>query len=304
MKSPLLFPLPNRDSTPNSGDVIFQRLCTLLLPFSGILAVVLAVTALAGRNESRLVFAYAFAFVFVVLLLTRRWWQKKSSPSPTTAQQAPVASPPPVSAQPPAGANPGGKRPRLLLLNASLAGKDGNSAVLLAEIQSLLAPHADVQLATLATHPDFNLLRPALEAADGFVMATGAHWDSWSSVLQKFLEDATAAEGTALWLGKPAALLVTEHSTGGKAVLSRLQGVLVTLGCSIPPMSGLVLSRASVIASQHDPKASVDFWCRDDLAVVAHNLLAATTGSRAWRTWPVDRTDFAVRWLPPASAQS
>ena len=205
------------------------------------------------------------------------------------------------------------RRPRLFLLNASLAGDAGNTAVLLAELRTHLAPHADITLVTLAasTAPadsatpasntawDFATLRPQLTAADGFVIGTGTHWDSWSSLLQKFLEDATPAEGTALWLGKPAAIIVSEHSTGGKSVLSRLQGVLVTLGCTIPPMSGLVLSRAALLAAHHAPDdaATRDLWCREDLAVIAHNLLEATQGTHNWRVWPVDRTDFAARWL-------
>ena len=190
-------------------------------------------------------------------------------------------------------------RPRLLLLNAALAGNAGNTAVLLAEARALLAPHAEVTVVTLADDhaPGFAALRPQLEDADGFLFGTGTHWDSWSSVLQKFLEDATPAEGTALWLGKPAAVVVSEHSTGGKGVLSRLQGVLVTFGCALPPMSGLVLSRAAVIAARHDPEAASDFWCRDDLAVICHNLAEAAAGTRNWRTWPVDRADFGARWL-------
>jgi chromate reductase len=204
------------------------------------------------------------------------------------------------------------------LLNASLAGDAGNTAVLLARARRLLARRATVESLTLAAvsgppssppASQLSALNPqlvaALQRADGFLLGTGTHWDSWSSVLQKFLEDATAHEGTALWLGKPAAVVVSEHSTGGKGVLSRLQGVLVTLGCSIPPMSGLVLSRAAVIAATHDDAAARDFWCADDLRVVCHNLAEAARTSRPdaqpkpprWRSWPVDRQDFAARWL-------
>ncbi len=195
------------------------------------------------------------------------------------------------------------RRPRILLLNASLAGETGNTAVLFAQAHRLLARRATVTTITLAgmpnggDSPDFASLRPQLAAADAFLIGTGTHWDSWSSVLQKFLEDATSAEGTALWLGKPAAVVVTEHSVGGKGVLSRLQGVLVTLGCKLPPMSGLVLSRAGVLAAQHAPDAASDFWCADDLRVVCHNLAEAASGTRRWKTWPVDREGFADRWL-------
>ena len=217
------------------------------------------------------------------------------------------------------------RRPHLLLLNASLAGDAGNTAVLLARARRLLARRATVESLTLASLPPSALssqlpsdraakhsalsseLLSALQRADGLLIGTGTHWDSWSSVLQKFLEDATPHEGTALWLGKPAAVIVSEHSVGGKGVLSRLQGVLVTLGCTLPPMSGLVLSRAAVLATQHapDPATTADFWCEADLRIVCHNLAEAARVSLPaakpplprWRTWPVDRRDFNSRWL-------
>jgi NAD(P)H-dependent FMN reductase len=229
-------------------------------------------------------------------------------------------------------------RPHLILLNASLAGDAGNTAVLLARAHRLLARRATVesitlaappvsasnsQLSALSSQPPTPIsqpsspvsplsalnpqLRAALQRAHGLLLGTGTHWDSWSSVLQKFLEDATATEATKLWLGKPAAVVVSEHSTGGKGVLSRLQGVLVTLGCSIPPLSGLVLSRAALLAARHAPDATAvhDFWCEDDLRVVCHNLAeaaritlpAAQPAQPRWRKWPVDRRDFAARWI-------
>lgn len=216
------------------------------------------------------------------------------------------------------------RRPHLLILNASLAGDAGNTAVLLARARRRLARRATVESLTLAPLAIDSGLAPAapisprstlnpplaaaLARADGFLIGTGTHWDSWSSVLQKFLEDATPTEGTALWLGKPAAVVVSEHSTGGKGVLSRLQGVLVTLGCSIPPMSGFVLSRAALLAAEHapDPSTTHDFWGEADLRVICHNLAEAARVSLPgakpaqprWRTWPVDRREFNTRWLP------
>ena len=197
------------------------------------------------------------------------------------------------------------RRPRLLVLNAALAGDAGNTAVLLARARRLLARRATVESITLADSTSSAELRAALARGDGFLFGTGTHWDSWSSVLQRFLEDATETEGTALWLGKPAAVIVTEHSVGGKGVLSRLQGVLVTFGCTLPPMSGLVLARAAVLAAKHAPAEARDFWCEDDLRVICHNLAEAARvtlpgakppGPR-WRAWPVDRRDFSARWL-------
>ena len=214
------------------------------------------------------------------------------------------------------------RRPHLLILNGSLAGDAGNTAVLLSRARRLLNRRATVESLTLASlcntastsagsvSQSSSLdpqLHSALARANGILLGTGTHWDSWSSVLQKFLEAATPHEGTALWLGKPAAVIVSEHSTGGKGVLSRLQGVFVTLGCTLPPMSGFVLSRAAVLAADHapDPASTSDFWCEADLRVVCHNLAEATRvllpdakpARPRWRTWPVDRRDFNARWL-------
>ncbi len=190
-------------------------------------------------------------------------------------------------------------RPRILILNAALSGAEGNTARWLERARGELADGAELDEAVLAGPgaETFASLEARLRAADGFWFATGTHWDGWSSPLQRFLEDATPAECTDLWLGKPAAVLVTEHSTGGKGVLSRLQGVLVTLGCVIPPCAGLVLAWSALLARRHQAEAAEDFWGADDLGVVAHNLVLAAGRRRTdWRVWPVDRQDFKRVW--------
>jgi NAD(P)H-dependent FMN reductase len=300
-----------RDHTPNPPQEIVKRLRTLLAPLALVVGLVLAASALSARDERPLTGAYVCAAIFVALLLIPKRWRTTPVAAPTASATAPrpPAAGSAASFNAPASSAPdaSGPRPRILLLNASLAGREGNSARLLAALASHLAPHAELLRATLAgpgpgsaESTDFTNLQPALRAADAFVFATGTHWDSWSSPLQKFLEDATPAEATALWLGKPAAVLVTEHSTGGKGVLSRLQGVLVTLGCSIPPLSGLVLSQAAQRARAADSN-SEDYWSPEDLAVVAHNLLAAARQPRAdWRAWPVDRSNYTHTWIDTA----
>lgn len=189
---------------------------------------------------------------------------------------------------------------RVLAIDAGLGGAPGNSAVLLDRAIALLAPHTAIDRVTLAASPDFATHRDALARADALVIATGTYWDSWSSHLQRFLEQATDTEGTALWLGKPVAVLVTAHAVGGKGVLSRLQGVLVTLGAQIPPMSGLVVTLANQLAREHGSDEDVaDLWSPDDLEVVCHNLLESARGGRAFIAWPVDRRDPTRRWLRP-----
>jgi multimeric flavodoxin WrbA len=194
------------------------------------------------------------------------------------------------------------RAPRIFILNAALAGETGNTAVALERVRKALVrgSKAEVRVVVLAGGEEakgFAELRAELAWAEGVVFGTGTHWDSWSSVLQKFLEEATEAEGTKLWLGKPAACVVTEHSVGGKGVLSRLQGVLVTLGCALPPMSGVVLSKVAKLAVKHEPEAARDFWGAEDLKIVAHNLVEAVKGTRGWKAWRVDREDFEKRWM-------
>ena len=197
------------------------------------------------------------------------------------------------------------RHPRILILNTALSGDAGSTAVALARVRKILARagQAEVRVGTLLGGKEkgvvksFTDVRSELAWAEGFVFGTGTHWDSWSSVLQKFFEDATEAEGTKVWLGKPVACVVTEHSVGGKGVLSRLQGVLVTLGCLIPPMSGVVLSKVAQIAVRHEPEAARDFWGAEDLKIVAHNLVEAVNGTRKWKAWAVDREEFSARWM-------
>lgn len=186
---------------------------------------------------------------------------------------------------------------RVLAVQAGLGGDHGNGAVLLDRAVSILGRDARVERATLDATTDFSAHEAALSRADALVVATGTYWDSWSSHLQRFLEQATPSEGTALWLGKPVAVLVTAHAVGGKGVLSRLQGVLVTLGAQIPPMSGLVVTMATELARAHGGDHGDDLWSADDLDVVCHNLLESARGGRSFRSWAVDRADPKRLWL-------
>ncbi len=187
----------------------------------------------------------------------------------------------------------------ILVLNASLGGEEGNTAVLLARATQCLRQTAPVVELALSNHVGYAEIRPALAAAQALVIGTGTHWDSWSSRLQRFLEDATPDEGSQLWLGKPAGVIVTMHSVGGKGVLSRLQGVLSTFGCLIPPMSGLVHSLVGQAAINSGQPGLDDIWSPEDLDVLCHNVLASLSPKPEYRSWPVDRNDFSRRWIEP-----
>jgi hypothetical protein len=111
----------------------------------------------------------------------------------------------------------------------------------------------------------------------------------------------TELEGSNTWLGKPAAILITMHSVGGKEILSRLQGVLSTLGLVIPPMSGMVLSLANQLAAETPNEFADDFWQTPDLEILSHNLLEGMKARRGhppqWKAWNVDRKDPSRLWL-------
>lgn len=284
----------HRDTTPNSGAEMARRLGLVLLPASFVLGLGFTVHAFARQETSSALFAILCGLLCAGLILVRR----RSRPS-HAAELVPLRH---DQTAPHPQEDRAARQPGILLLDASLGGAEGNSARALAHIAAHLSPHASVELASIGADgaAAFARLTTRLIQADALVIGTGVHWDSWSSSLQGFLEAATPAEATRLWLGKPVAVIVTEHSVGGKGVLSRLQGVLVTLGCEIPPLSGIVLSRAGQLARAAAPTdpAADDLWCPDDLAVVAANLLAATRRPHvAWTTWPVDRAHYAGRWL-------
>ncbi len=186
--------------------------------------------------------------------------------------------------------------PTIAVVLAGLGGASGDGARLLALSASSLAS-VRTEVCVLANRPGFSAHEATLARASGFVFVTGTYWDGWSSHLQRFFEEATPTEATDLWLGKPASVWVTAHSVGGKAVLSRMQGVLSSFGCAIPPMSGLVVTRANELARAADAEAARDLYGPDDLEVSVHNLLECVRGTRAFRAWDVDRGDPSRPWL-------
>jgi len=193
----------------------------------------------------------------------------------------------------------------VLVLNGSLGGACGNTSAVLQSLQTSLEKRASVEVVHLASDvrtPE--QLRERMLMAGAFVFATGTYWDSWGSPMQRFLEQSTELEASDVWLGKPAAVVVTMHSVGGKGVLSRLQGVLTTLGCSIPPMTGFVYSLAAHLAMREAPNSAHlgDFWQLADLETVAHNLLEAASHRANYDTWVVDRRNPHRLWISPGNA--
>lgn len=178
---------------------------------------------------------------------------------------------------------------RLLLLNGSVRGSTGNTARLLERAQDSLPPDWQVDTLALAEYAgSIEALSERLLAADAFLLGTGVYWGSWGSPLQRFLEVISAYELSPCFLGKPAAAAVTVDSVGGLDVAQRLLGAFSLLGCLVPPLSTLVVSRVGHAATLADAPQNEDVWQTADLAVVVRNLvLAQSLRGGSWTTWPV-----------------
>jgi NAD(P)H-dependent FMN reductase len=187
---------------------------------------------------------------------------------------------------------------KILILNGSLGGNSGNTKFLLERLQKKIPSSEVVHLKDLLEKKlNINDLKTKLQHADGFVFTSGTYWDSWGSPMQYFLEAATEFEASDIFMGKPAAVMITMHSVGGKGVLSRLQGVLNTLGMMIPPMSGIVYSLAGQLALETESSFAEDFWSLEDVDIIAHNLMTAVNKEDTYKPWPVDHKDPKRLWV-------
>lgn len=197
----------------------------------------------------------------------------------------------------------------ILVLNGSPSGQKSNCDVLIKKLTRKMKRHSVWQKTgaiktihlseqTWSTGSQKKIYAD-LNQADGFIFVTGTYWDSWGSPLQTFLENVTELEGSATFMGKPAIVLVLNHSVGGKGVLSRLQGVLSTIGCLIPPMSGLVYSWVSeqVVKNNNTKNAQKDLWSLEDLDIILENFKKVLEIEIDWMCWPVDKNDFRKVWL-------
>jgi multimeric flavodoxin WrbA len=184
----------------------------------------------------------------------------------------------------------------ITFIDGSLGAPDGNTSRVLDRLEKILAPRISILRLNLQRESPTPEI---LQKSKAFIFASGTYWDSWGSPLQKFLEDSTELESSTVWLGKPAAVVVTMHSVGGKGVLSRLQGVLSSLGLLIPPMSGLVYSYANhrALESSNPLGLDEDLWRLDDLEIIAHNLLVALDHRGTWKSWRVHEGDPKTKWI-------
>lgn len=178
---------------------------------------------------------------------------------------------------------------RLLLVNGSLRGTEGNSARLLEHAARALPADWLTHTLSLAEYTGtVEALAEQLTQADAFLLASGVYWGSWGSPLQRFLEVMTAYELSPCFMGKPVGALISADSVGGLDVAQRLLGAFSLLGCLVPPLSTVVLSRVANVAIDADADANADVWQADDAAIVVRNLVAAQSlRAIPWSTWPV-----------------
>ncbi len=188
----------------------------------------------------------------------------------------------------------------ILILNGSPQGRNSNSNKIAALISKKIDHGNVIHLAELKwSRAEIKKLFSRLEKAKGFIFLSGTYWDSWGSPLQKFLEHVTPLESSSAFVGKPAMVIILNHSVGGKAVLSRLQGVLSTLGCLIPPMSGMVYSWVGdqLLKSKNKNSSVKDLWSINDIDDLLQNFQEALTIEGKWKSWPVDKKEYRKVWL-------
>ena len=185
---------------------------------------------------------------------------------------------------------------KILALDGSLAGSEGNTSEVVRRMGQIICNRARFDVISLKDTPEIQSLEAIIRASDGFIFATGTYWQSWGSPLQKFFEEMTRWEATDLWIGKPAASVVTMHSVGGLEVVSRIQLNLTMMGLLIPPNSCVVHSLVSQLA--RTVSDSDDIWDLKYLPIVCHNLLEAVYGTHTYKAWGVERSPEAEkRWI-------
>lgn len=190
------------------------------------------------------------------------------------------------------------KRKKLLVLNGSIKGSQGNCGKLIKSLKKNYASFFQINVSHLKTDSRQQITKKLLNA-DALLFVTGTYWESWGSPMQKFFEDFTDLEATDAFVGKPAGFVVLCHSVGGKSVLSRMQANVNLFGCLLPPFCGMELSLVtqSVLLNDRKNIHRKDLWHVDDLEVIIRNLQTAALGTGCYQTWPVDKQNFRKVWL-------
>jgi hypothetical protein len=189
------------------------------------------------------------------------------------------------------------KKYTLSIINGSIGGRTGNTFNLIKKLKKTIHKiDPEIKVHIIHLHPNFNWphVRKCIRTSNAFVFCTGTYWQSWGSPLQHLFEKMTEIEGKKHLLGKPAGAIVTMHSVGGQEVTSRIQGVLCSLGCVLPPFSGFAYSYADHVAHRsryHGKKLMDDVWHIEDTYSLIFNIIESMKGTNNWKVWDFLDTD-------------
>jgi multimeric flavodoxin WrbA len=179
----------------------------------------------------------------------------------------------------------------ITIINGSLGGRSGNTGHLIKKIRKItLKKDSEIKVKIVHLQPSFDWVRvrKIIRSSDGLIFCSGTYWDSWGSPMQTLFEKMTQIEGKKHLLGKPVGVIVTMHSVGAKELVSRMQGVLCSMGCMIPPFTGFAYSYSDHIA--HKSRTSGkrlldDVWHIDDLNALIYNVVEAIKKTNNWLVW-------------------
>lgn len=192
------------------------------------------------------------------------------------------------------------------IINGALGGRTGNTFNLIKKLKKTINkidPAIKVRIIHLAPQFNWPHVRKYLRTSNAILVCSGTYWQSWGSPLQLLFEKMTEVEGKKHVLGKPAGAIVTMHSVGGQEVASRIQGVLCSLGCVLPPFSGFAYSYADHVAHRsryHGKKLMDDVWHIEDTYALVYNVIECMKGTCKWKVWDfldTDAYDPTTIWL-------
>lgn len=198
------------------------------------------------------------------------------------------------------------KKYTISIINGALGGRTGNTFNLIKKLKKTVHKiDPDIKVRIIHLHPSFNWphVRKYLRTSDALIFCTGTYWQSWGSPLQHLFEKMTEVEGKKHVLGKPAGAIVTMHSVGGQEVASRIQGVLCSLGCVLPPFAGFAYSYADHVAHKsryHGKKLLDDVWHIEDTYALVYNIIEYMKGTHKWKVWDfldTEAYDPTTIWL-------
>lgn len=183
------------------------------------------------------------------------------------------------------------KKYTISIINGALGGRTGNTFNLIKKLKRTVHKiDPDIKVRIIHLAPGFNWphVRKYIRKSDALIFCSGTYWQSWGSPLQHLFEKMTEIEGKKHLLGKPAGAIVTMHSVGGQEVASRIQGVLCSLGCVLPPFCGFAYSYADHVAHKsryHGKKLLDDVWHIEDTFALVYNIIEYMKGTNKWKVW-------------------